>query len=134
MTRAGSPQMWVRPQLVFGGSPSHPHCNWRTLPSSQTPSLPALSFPLPPTPLCSFSRPPQGRGPVFGGGGLGALGRKGVGGAGLQSSLGARPTFGGTRKGNLWTVTILLPVVCACSFPWKRRVNSRPRCPGLTCK
>ena len=50
-----SPQMWVWPQLVFGGSPPSPHCNWRTLPSSQSPSLPALSLPLPPTPLALFA-------------------------------------------------------------------------------
>ena len=76
--------------------PPIPHCNWRTLPSSQTPSLPALSFPLPPTPLGSFCKAPGGGGPGWWGGRV--LGRKGVaGGGGLQAALGARPTSGGTR-------------------------------------
>ena len=48
---------------VWRVPPPPPHCNWRTLPSSQTPSLPALSFPLPPTPLGSFCKAPGGGGP-----------------------------------------------------------------------
>ena len=86
--------MRVWPQLVFGGSPPIPHCNWRTLPSSQTLSLPVLSFPLPPTPLGSFCKARGGGGPGWWGGGV--LGRKGVEG-GLQAALGARHTLGGTR-------------------------------------
>ena len=94
----GSPQMWVWPQLVFGGSPPPiPHCNWRTLPSSQTPSLPALSFPLPPTPLGSFCKAPGGGGPSWRGG----RGPRAQGGGG-QAALGARPTSGGTRCYEFW--------------------------------
>ena len=53
---------WERPDVGLAPTgvwrvPPIPHCNWRTLPSSQTPSLPALSFPLPPTPLGSFGGP-----------------------------------------------------------------------------
>ena len=44
-----SPQMWVWPQLPFGGSPQG---NWRTLSSSHSLSIPTL--PLPPTPHGSF--------------------------------------------------------------------------------
>ena len=71
-------------------APPIPDCNWRTLPSSQTPSLPALSFPLPPTPLGSFCKAEGGGGPGWWGGGV--LGRKGGGGGGFQAALGARPT------------------------------------------
>ena len=39
-----SPQMWVWPQLLFGEYPPSPRCNWRTLPSSHSPSLPTLSL------------------------------------------------------------------------------------------
>ena len=50
-----SAQMWVKPQLPFGGSPAPPHCIWSTLPSSPTsPSLPTLPLPLPPYPPGSF--------------------------------------------------------------------------------
>ena len=77
--------MWVWPQLVFGGRPPIPPCKWRTLPSSQTPSLPALSFPLAPTPpLALFARPREGAAQACGGGG-GVLRRKGVEGGGPQS-------------------------------------------------
>ena len=47
-----SPQMWVWPQLPFGGSPPSPPCNWRTLPSSPSPSLSTLPHPLPTLSLC----------------------------------------------------------------------------------
>ena len=75
--------------------PLIPHCNWRTLPSSQTPSLPALSFPLPPTPLGSFARLRERAAQA--GGGEGPRAQWGGGGGGLQAALGARPTSGGTR-------------------------------------
>ena len=79
--------------------PPIPHCNWRTLPSSQTPSLPALSFTLPPPRLRSFCKAPGG-GAQAGGGGEGSRGARGWGveGGGLQAALGARPTSGGTRE------------------------------------
>ena len=76
----GSPQIWVWPQLVFGRSPPIPHCNWRTLPSSQPlPSPPSPSL----LPLGSFSKAPGGgnsgwwgaRGPRAEGGGGGASNR-----------------------------------------------------------
>ena len=57
-----SPQMWVWPQLPFGRSPPHsPPCNWRTLPSSHSPSLPALLLPLPPTPWLMLRWSGRGR-------------------------------------------------------------------------
>ena len=91
----GSPQMWVWPELVFGGSPPHiPHCNWRTLPSSQTPSLPALSFPLPPTPLALFARLWEG-GAAQAGGGEGSKGGREWGGWGASKRhLGPDPHLG----------------------------------------
>ena len=92
----GSPQMWVWPQLVFGGSPPIPHCNWRTLPSSQSPSLPALSLPLPPTPLGSFCNAPGVRDGAAQCG-VGGWGPRGVEGEGPPAALGAGPTSGGTR-------------------------------------
>ena len=77
-------------------APSIPHCNWRTLPSSQSPSLPALSLPLPPTPLGSFCNAPGVRhGASQSGVGGGVPG--GWGGEGPPAVLGARPTSGGTR-------------------------------------
>ena len=92
--------MWVWPQLVFGGSPPPiPHCNWRTLPSSQTPSLPALSFPLPPTPLGSFCKAPGGGGPGWWGGGV--PGRKGV-----EGSQGARGWSGTWGQTHIWGYSI----------------------------
>ena len=93
----GSPPMWVWPQLVFGGSPPIPHCNWRTLPSSHKalPSPPSPSL-LPPTPLGSFCNAPGVRdGAAQSGVGGGVLG--GVEGEGPPAVLGARPTSGGTR-------------------------------------
>ena len=44
--------MWVWPQLPFGGSPPSPHCDWKTLPSSHSPSLP--------TPLALVAMLPEG--------------------------------------------------------------------------
>ena len=69
-----------------------PHCNWRTLPSSQTPSLPALSFPLPPTPLALFARLREGAAQAVRGGGV--LGCKGVGGGASKRHLGPDPHLG----------------------------------------
>ena len=74
-TFVGSPQMGLAPTGVWRVPPI-PHCNWRTLPSSQTHSLPALSFPLPPSPLGSFCKAPGGGGPGWWGGGVPR--RKGV--------------------------------------------------------
>ena len=77
--------------------PPIPHCNWRTIPSSQSPSLPALSLPLPPTPLGSFCNAPGVRdGAAQSGVGGGVLG--GVEGESPLAVLGARPTSRGTRK------------------------------------
>ena len=70
--------------------PPIPHCNWRTLPSSQAPSLPALSFPLPPTPLGPWlflQGSGIGRPRLVGGE------RKG-GGGGAQRHLGPDPHLG----------------------------------------
>ena len=69
--------------------PPIPHCNWRALPSSQSPSLPALSLPLPPTPLGSFcnagaAQSGVGRGPRVQGGE----------GRALQRHLGPDPHLG----------------------------------------
>ena len=85
------PDVGLAPTGVWG-SPPIPHCNWRTLPSSQTPSLPALSFPLPPTPLGSFCKAPGRGGPSWWGGGV--LGRKGV--------EGGRPPSGTWGQTHIW--------------------------------
>ena len=85
--------MWVWPQLVFGGSPPIPHCDWRTLPSSQTPSLLALSFPLPPTPLGSFCKALGGGGPGRRGG-RGPRAQGGGGGGASKRHLGPDPHLG----------------------------------------
>ena len=66
--------MGLAPTGVWRVPPPIPHCNWRTLHSSQTPSLPALSFPLPPPPLALFARLREGA--VQAGEGDGVLGRK----------------------------------------------------------
>ena len=59
----GSPQMWVWPQQAFGGPPP----SRRTLPSSQTHSLPPSPslFPPPPLALCASLR--RGRPRLVGG-------------------------------------------------------------------
>ena len=85
--------MWVWPQLVLEGSPPIPHCNRRALPSSQSPSLPALSLPLPPTPLGSFCNAPGRGGPVWCGG-RGSRVQGGVEGRALQRYLGPDPHLG----------------------------------------
>ena len=77
------PQMWVWPQLVFGGSPPYPIVIGGPFPPRQTPSLPTLSF------QGAAQAVRGGRGPRAQGGG---------GGAGLQAALGARPTSGVTRR------------------------------------
>ena len=93
--------MGLAPTGVWRSPPNTPP----HLPSSQTPSLPALSFPLPPTPLGSFCEAPGGGGPGWcrgrgpraqGGGGGGVLGRKGVegGGGGSKRHLGPDPHLG----------------------------------------
>ena len=86
------PDVGLAPTGVWRVTPT-PHSNWRTLPSSQPPSLPALSFPLPPTPLGFFCKAPGGGGPSWWGGGV--LGRKGVeGGGGSKRHLGLDPHLG----------------------------------------
>ena len=89
--------------------PPIPHFNWRTVPSSQTPSLLALSFPLPPTSLGSFCKAPGEGGPSWWGGG-GVLGRKGWRGGASKRHLGAKPTSGGTRF-KLGRVSFPLPKI-----------------------
>ena len=77
--------------------PPIPHCNWRTLPSSQTPSLPALSFLFPPPPLGSFCKVLGGGGPGWWGGGV--LERRAVrGGGGSKRHLGPDPHLGVLEK------------------------------------
>ena len=94
----GSPQMWVWPQLVFGGSPPSPIViggpfhQAKPLPSPPSPSL------FPPPPLALFARLREGAAQA-GGGGRGPRAQGGRGGGGLQPALGARPTSGGTRYG-----------------------------------
>ena len=89
--------MWVWPQLVFGGSPPNPHCNWRTLPSSQSPSLPALSLPSSPHPPWLFLQGSGRGGPGWWGGGV--LGRKGVeGGGASKRHLGPDPHLGALER------------------------------------
>ena len=73
--------------------PPIPHCNWRTLPSSQPPSLPALSFPLAPTPLGSFGKAPGGGGPSWWGG-RGPRAKRGGRGGGSKRHLGLDPPLG----------------------------------------
>ena len=65
------------------------------LPPSQTPSLPALSVPLPPTPLGSFCKAPGGGGPGWWEGrGPRAQGGGGGGGGASKPHLGADPHLG----------------------------------------
>ena len=78
--------------IVIGG----PFPQAKPLPSSQTPSLPALSFPLPPPPWLFLQGSGWGQSRLVRGRGLRAQGG-GWGGGGLQAALGARPTSGGTR-------------------------------------
>ena len=86
--------------------PPIPHCNWRTLPSSQPPSLPALSFPLPPTPLGSFCKAPGGGGPMVGGG---VLGRRGWRGGASKRHLGLDPHLGALGlKSAKWLFSLLM--------------------------
>ena len=88
--KIGSPQMWVWPQLVFGGPPPIPDCDWRTLPSSQTPSLPALSSP---TPLGPFCKAPGRGGPGWWGGRV-PRAQGGGGGGASKRHLGPDPHLG----------------------------------------
>ena len=64
------PDVGLAPTGVWRVPPPIPHCNWRTLPSRQSSSLPTLSLPLPPTPLALFAmlRSPGQGGPVWCGG------------------------------------------------------------------
>ena len=89
----GSPQMWVWPQLVFGRAPPIPHCNWRTLPSSQSPFLPALSLLLPPTRLGSFCNAPGVRD---------GAAQSGVGGGVLWWGGGGGPSSGTWGQTHIW--------------------------------
>ena len=88
--------MWVWPQLVFGGSPTIPHSNWRTLPSSQSPPFPpppSLSlFPPHPFPLFAILRDEA----AHAGGAGRVLRRRGGGwrGRALQRYLGPDPHLG----------------------------------------
>ena len=85
--------MGLAPTDVWRVSPPVPHCNWRTLPSSQSPSLPALSLSLPPTPLGSFCNAPGVRdGAAQSGGARGPRG--GWRGRALQRYLGPDPHLG----------------------------------------
>ena len=85
--------MGLAPTGVWRVPPPIPHCNWRTLPSSQSPSLPALSLPLPPTTLGSFCNAPGVRdGAAQSGVGGGVLG--GWRGRALQRYLGPDPHLG----------------------------------------
>ena len=90
-----SPQMWVRPQLVFAGSSPSPIAIGGPFPQAKSPSLPALSLPLPPTPLDSFCDAPGRGGPVWcGGRGPRVQGGGGVEGRALQQYLGPDPHLG----------------------------------------
>ena len=92
----GAPRCGSGPNWCLEGPPPGPHCNWRTLPSSQTPSLPALSFPLPPPHPPWLFLQGSGRGrPGWWGRGRGprAQGGEGVGGA-SKRSLGPDPHLG----------------------------------------
>ena len=86
--------MGLAPTGVWSAPPI-PDCNWRTLPSSQTPSLPALSFPLPPHPPWLFCKAPEGAAQAGGGGGV--LGRKGVEGGGVLGRKGVEGGGGSKR-------------------------------------
>ena len=90
------PDVGLAPTGVWRVPPNNPHCNWRALPSSQSPSLPALSLRLPPTPLALSAMLRDGAAQSgVGGGVLGCRG--GGGGEGPPAVLEARPTSGGTR-------------------------------------
>ena len=88
------------PNCLLEGPPHPPHCNWRTLPSSHSPSFTTLSLPLPPTPPGSFcNAPEEGRHGWCGGEVLPRV-RGGVRGGG-PSKLHLRldpHTSGGTRE------------------------------------
>ena len=49
------PDVGLVPTALWKCPPIPPNCNWRTLPSSQSPSHPSLSLPLPLTPLGLFA-------------------------------------------------------------------------------
>ena len=49
----------LAPTTLLERSPHHPCCNWRTLPSSHTPSLPILPRPFPTLPACFWLSPPH---------------------------------------------------------------------------
>ena len=96
------PDVGLAPTCVWRVPPI-PHRNWRTLSSSQTPSLPALSFPLPPTPLAPFARLREGAAQAGGGeGSQGARRQEGWRGGGLQAALKA-------KSGNLNLFLRILP-------------------------
>ena len=90
-----SPQMWVWPQLPFGGSPRSPPLQLEdpslttALPSPPSPSL------FPPTPLALFAM--LGEGAAQAGVGEGSLSRKGWRARAVQAALGSKPTSGGPQ-------------------------------------
>ena len=100
--RCGSGPNWC----LEGPPPIHPF-DWRTLPSSQSPSLPSLSLPLPPTPLGSFCNAPGRGGPVWCGGmGPRVHGGGGVEGGGLQRDLGPDPHLGALENRKLFEIPL----------------------------
>ena len=92
----GAPRCGSGPNWCLEGRPPIPNCNWRTLPSTQSPSLPALPSLFPPPPLALFAmfrESGTGRPSLVWGEGC----LWGVEGEGPPAALGARPTSGGTR-------------------------------------
>ena len=97
LSQLGAPRCGSGPNWCLEGPPPIPQCNWRTLPSSQSPSLPSLSLPLPPTALGSFRNAPGRGGPVWCGGRGPRVQGGGGGGGGLQRDLGPDPHLGSLR-------------------------------------
>ena len=103
----GSPQMWVWPQLVFGGYPPSPIAIGGPFPQAKAPPSPRPLPPSSPHPLwlflqCSGTGWPRlvwGRGPRVRGGAV----------------LGARPTSGGTRQ--FCSMTLFGAVLVFLFFP-----------------
>ena len=95
----GAPRRGSGPNWCLEGPPPIPHCNWRTLPSSQKPFPPRPLPPSSPLSLALFAMLREsgtGRPSLVWGGVLG-----GVEGEGPPAVLGARPTSGGTQSSEI---------------------------------
>ena len=119
----GSPQMWVWPQLVFGGVPPIPDCNWRTLPSSQ-PFPPRPLLPSFPHPIGSFCRALGGGGPGWWGG-RGPRAQGGGGGGPPSSTSGQTHIWGYSIKIANFILSVVSPSLIQAGCPRNSKPMSR---------